>query len=59
MSVPAVTFELETNPWDAAHWFHSGCRFEVVVEQLELSGFQLYAVEKWYVPLLVQDAPRL
>jgi hypothetical protein len=28
-------------------WIGSGCRFEVVEEQLELSGYQMYAVEKW------------
>jgi hypothetical protein len=47
MSVPNAVFEPEANPWDAIHWFHSGCKFEVVTEHLELEGFQLYAVEKW------------
>lgn len=32
----------------AADWLVGGERFEVVEEQLELEGFQLYAVEKWY-----------
>ena len=30
-----------------------GRRFEVVQDQLELQGFQLYAVEKWCGPLLL------
>lgn len=28
-------------------WIGGGRRFEVVEDQLELAGFQLYAVEKW------------
>ncbi|PIL37169.1 hypothetical protein GSI_00861 [Ganoderma sinense ZZ0214-1] len=33
----------------ASDWLPSGERFEVVEEQLELEGFQIYAVEKWVV----------
>jgi hypothetical protein len=36
------------NPHDASHWFPSPCSFQVTKDQIELSGFQLYAVEKWY-----------
>ncbi len=32
----------------ASDWLDGGERFEVVEEQLELEGFQIYAVEKWY-----------
>ncbi|KAK7695822.1 hypothetical protein QCA50_000460 [Cerrena zonata] len=28
-------------------WIGGGCRFEVVEDQLELEGYQIYAVEKW------------
>lgn len=38
------------NPHDASHWFPSPCNFQVAKDQIELSGFQLYAVEKWYAP---------
>ncbi|TFK91811.1 hypothetical protein K466DRAFT_582454 [Polyporus arcularius HHB13444] len=41
----------------ASDWLVGGERFEVVEEQLELEGFQIYAVEKWVVarkrPVLV------
>ncbi|KAI0650708.1 hypothetical protein C8Q79DRAFT_923901 [Trametes meyenii] len=41
----------------AADWLPGGEKFEVVDEQLELEGFQIYAVEKWVVarkhPILV------
>ncbi|KAI0081792.1 hypothetical protein K474DRAFT_1656176 [Panus rudis PR-1116 ss-1] len=30
-------------------WIGGGCKFEVVEDQLELEGFQIYAVEKWIV----------
>ena len=32
----------------ASDWLVGGEKFEVVEEQLELEGFQIYAVEKWY-----------
>jgi hypothetical protein len=48
MSIPTISLEPETNPWNASHWFNSPCKFEVVREQMEISGYQLYAVEKWY-----------
>lgn len=35
---------------DERRWFNDDFRFEVVEESLRLSGYQLYAVEKWYVP---------
>lgn len=28
-------------------WIGGGCRFEIVEDQFELAGYQLYAVEKW------------
>ena len=31
----------------ASEWIPCGEKFEVVEEQLELEGFQIYAVEKW------------
>ncbi|KAL4241904.1 hypothetical protein ABKN59_000448 [Abortiporus biennis] len=30
-------------------WIGGGCKFEVVANELELEGFQIYAVEKWIV----------
>jgi hypothetical protein len=36
-----------SSPPTSVDWIGSGCRFEVVEEQLELSGYQMYAVEKW------------
>ena len=35
----------------ASEWIQGGERFEVTEEQLELEGFQIYAVEKWYVTI--------
>jgi hypothetical protein len=37
------------SPHDAAHWFAPRRRFEVVREQMDVAGYQLYAVEKWSV----------
>ncbi|KAI0750862.1 hypothetical protein C8Q80DRAFT_1217783 [Daedaleopsis nitida] len=41
----------------ASDWLVGGEKFEVIEEQLELEGFQIYAVEKWVVaqkrPVLV------
>jgi hypothetical protein len=56
MSLPSVVLEPEAlgNPLDASHWFNTPRKFEVVTEHLELSGFQLYAVEKWCVVLSVR-----
>jgi len=34
--------------WAGKEWIGVDCRFEVV-EELELEGYQIYAVEKWYV----------
>lgn len=36
-----------SGPQAAVDWVGGGCRFEVVEEQVELDGYQLYAVEKW------------
>ncbi|KAH7887723.1 hypothetical protein F5I97DRAFT_2011196 [Phlebopus sp. FC_14] len=30
-------------------WIGRKCRFEIVVERMELTGYQVYAVEKWIV----------
>ncbi|EIW61941.1 uncharacterized protein TRAVEDRAFT_70176 [Trametes versicolor FP-101664 SS1] len=47
----------ERVPSGASDWLPGGEKFEVVEEQLELEGFQIYAVEKWVVarkrPILV------
>lgn len=32
---------------DGERWIGRKCRFEIVVERMELVGFQMYAVEKW------------
>ncbi|KAF8450735.1 hypothetical protein L210DRAFT_2408267 [Boletus edulis BED1] len=34
---------------DGERWIGRKCRFEIVVERMELVGFQMYAVEKWIV----------
>jgi hypothetical protein len=40
-------------PWSptdtAKDWIGLPLRFEIVTDRLELKGFQIYAVEKWYV----------
>ena len=32
---------------DGERWIGCKCRFEIVVERMELTGYQVYAVEKW------------
>jgi hypothetical protein len=32
-------------------WLGKPCRFEFVQESLQIEGYQMYAVEKWCVPL--------
>jgi hypothetical protein len=49
MSIPTIALEPEANPWNASHWFKSGCKFEVVHEYKEIAGYQMYSVEKWCV----------
>ncbi|KAL4081881.1 hypothetical protein V8B97DRAFT_2031495 [Scleroderma yunnanense] len=34
---------------DGERWIGCKCRFEIVVERMELTGYQVYAVEKWIV----------
>ncbi|KAI6164879.1 hypothetical protein EDD17DRAFT_1473857 [Pisolithus thermaeus] len=34
---------------DGERWIGLKCRFEIVVERMELTGYQVYAVEKWIV----------
>lgn len=38
----------ERTPSGASSWLPGGDGFEIVEEQLELEGFQIFAVEKWY-----------
>ncbi|KAG6335636.1 hypothetical protein ID866_3452 [Astraeus odoratus] len=33
---------------DGERWIGRKCRFEIVAERIELTGYQVYAVEKWY-----------
>ncbi|KAI0068856.1 hypothetical protein BV25DRAFT_1792230 [Artomyces pyxidatus] len=41
-----------------AEWFgKAGVRFEVVQEQLEIEGYQIYAVEKWCVAVTERTRP--
>ena len=35
-----------------SQWFGTPLRFEVAEESLEIEGYQMYAVEKWYVRCL-------
>jgi hypothetical protein len=39
-------------------WLGKDANFQVVQEQLQLDGFQLFAVEKWYVLNLSFPCPR-
>lgn len=48
LSVAVVNEPQERTSVGASDWLPGGERFEVVEEQLELEGFQIYAVEKWY-----------
>lgn len=32
---------------DGERWIGYKCRFEIAVERMELTGYQVYAVEKW------------
>lgn len=32
----------------ALQWFGLALKFEIVQDQLEVQGYQMYAVEKWY-----------
>lgn len=34
---------------DGQRWIGHKLRFEIVVERMELTGYQVYAVEKWIV----------
>jgi hypothetical protein len=31
-----------------SEWLGKPCKFEIVQEQLQIEGYQMYAVEKWY-----------
>ncbi|KAI0695729.1 hypothetical protein BC835DRAFT_1272898 [Cytidiella melzeri] len=44
---PSPDFSSSSAP--LVDWIGGECRFEVVEEQIELSGYQIYAVEKWVV----------
>lgn len=39
--------DLSAGPQASFDWIGGGCRFEVVEDQIELEGYQIYAVEKW------------
>lgn len=42
------------DPLSAVHrWFHFESNFEVVEENLQLVGYQIYAVEKWCAALVI------
>ncbi|KAM5540531.1 hypothetical protein V8D89_005989 [Ganoderma adspersum] len=49
LSVAVANEPQERTSVGASEWLPGGERFEVVEEQLELEGFQIYAVEKWVV----------
>ena len=44
--------------WAGKEWIGVDCRFEVV-EELELEGYQIYAVEKWYVAPWFHTTPEV
>lgn len=40
---------LAPSPGDLGmEWIGTACKFEIVQEQLQIEGYQMYAVEKWY-----------
>ncbi|PSR72914.1 hypothetical protein PHLCEN_2v11217 [Hermanssonia centrifuga] len=39
--------DLNAAPTVTIDWIGGGCQFEIVEEQIELEGYQIYAVEKW------------
>lgn len=41
--------ELPTEPKDERKWLDTTSLFEVVEENIRLSGYQIFAVEKWFV----------
>lgn len=43
--------------WAGKEWIGVDCRFEIL-EELELEGYQIYAVEKWYVVFWLLSMPR-
>jgi hypothetical protein len=43
--------------WAGKEWIGVDCRFEIL-EELELEGYQIYAVEKWYVVPWFLSIPR-
>ncbi|KAL4075844.1 hypothetical protein J3A83DRAFT_4487427 [Scleroderma citrinum] len=45
-SVASTSVDVEG---DGERWIGCKCRFEIVVERMELTGYQVYAVEKWIV----------
>ncbi|KAF8559090.1 hypothetical protein OG21DRAFT_1503545 [Imleria badia] len=48
-SFPGAWSNEQVESTDGERWIGRKCRFEIVVERMELTGFQLYAVEKWIV----------
>jgi len=42
--------------WTGREWIGADCRFEIL-EELELEGYQIYAVEKWCVALWLPPMP--
>ncbi|KAI0832438.1 hypothetical protein BC628DRAFT_315443 [Trametes gibbosa] len=49
LSVNASPEQPERIPSGASCWLPGGDKFDIVEEQLELEGFQIFAVEKWVV----------
>lgn len=52
MSSHQAPSDLGGQPYSRADWIGHGLRFEIVEDNIELEGYQLYAVEKWYVVYL-------
>lgn len=49
---PSVDIATAPRPWSPADtaqdWIGLPLRFDIVTDRLELDGYQIYAVEKWY-----------
>jgi hypothetical protein len=46
-SFPGIWSSEQGEVTDGERWIGHKHRFEIVVERMELVGFQMYAVEKW------------
>ncbi|KAG6821260.1 hypothetical protein H0H93_002370 [Arthromyces matolae] len=48
-----------TRPPDPSHCLGIHLRFHVVEENIQVNGYQMYAVEKWFEPIIRASSPHL